>query len=99
MHPQSLRVSPPLVFQLALLRDIPEVQGIGVGLIRIRGTVAEHDDVPAGAKHLQEIVNRWGRLSPRRHSNERDDHECQAPPCGSHIPPPLLVHECDPDRR
>ena len=58
-----LRVSPPFVVQLALLRDVPEVQGIGVGLVRIRGTVAEHDDVSAGAKHLQEIGNRWGRLA------------------------------------
>jgi hypothetical protein len=79
---------PALVVQLALLRDVPGVQGIGVGLIGMRGTVAEHDDVPAGAKHLHEVVNRWGRLSPRRRDHERHDHECQAPRCGYHMPPP-----------
>jgi len=82
-----LRVSPPLVVQLALLRDVPEVQGIGVGLVRIRGTVAEHDDVSAGAKHLQEIGNdgdAWPTPTQPRARRSR----VQAPSRGSHIPTP-----------
>jgi len=44
------RVGATLVVRLALPGDIVEVQGVGVGLIGMRGAMADDDHVSPGAK-------------------------------------------------
>ena len=44
------------MIEIALSRDIVEVEWIGVGLIRKRGAVAHHDHESAGAQHLRSVV-------------------------------------------
>src|SRR5437879_7523574 len=68
-----LCISAALVIQLALLGDVPLVQWIRVRLLWMRGTVSNHDNVATGAKHLQDVINRWGRLSPGWRDDETDN--------------------------
>src|SRR5262249_48065473 len=81
-----------LVVQLALLRDVLGMPGIGVRLIWMRGTVAKHDDVSARAQRLQKIDGWSGRLSPREPGGDHGNQQGQASNNGPHIIPPFGSH-------
>jgi hypothetical protein len=58
------------VVEIALGRNIVEIERIGVGLIRERSTMADNDDETAGTKRLRDllVVCRGRRRCGHRHA-------------------------------
>ena len=68
---ECLRGRFALVVELALLRDIVLVEGVGVRLIRMSSAMSDDDDVPTGAKRRCKVNVAWPRLPIGRTAQQK----------------------------